>query len=287
MARYLFLFLFLGLGKATFGQLDLLDDEKEEEQINYTKATFKTNRIINGHSIETVAKKEMDLKISHRFGFINTGAYELFGLDQASMRIGADYGITDDFNVGIGRSNVAKTYDGFVKYKFLKQSTGKKMMPITAAWVSTMGVTTQRWTDPDREKLFSSRLHYTHQLLIARKFSEGFSAQFMPTVVHKNLVDSTDLSNDIVTLGIGLRQKLNPRTSVNLEYYYVLPGQIEEDKVNALSLGFDIETGGHVFQLFFTNASAPFEKSFITDNNAKWLDGDIRFGFNVARVFNF
>ncbi|MCO4755640.1 MAG: hypothetical protein KC478_14255, partial [Bacteriovoracaceae bacterium] len=96
-----------------------------------------------------------------------------------------------------GRSNVAKTYDGFVKYKFLKQSTGKKMMPITAAWVSTMGVTTQRWTDPDREKLFSSRLHYTHQLLIARKFSEGFSAQFMPTVVHKNLVDSTDLSNDM------------------------------------------------------------------------------------------
>lgn len=278
----------LGLSLNSVAQeLDLLDDEPIEEQVNYAFATFKTNRVVNGHSIETVAKREMDFKISHRFGFLNTGPYELFGLDQANIRIGVDYGITDNINIGFGRSNIDKTYDGFVKYKFLKQTSGAKNIPLTATWVSTMGVTSTRWRFPDRENYFSSRLHYTHQLLLARKFSEGLSVQLSPTVVHKNLVDSSRFSNDIFSLGIGIRQKLTSRTSLNLEYFYVLPGQMEEDKTNALSLGFDIETGGHVFQLFFTNAAAPFEKGFITDTRGDWLAGDVRFGFNVARIFNF
>jgi hypothetical protein len=101
------------------------------------------------------------------------------------------------------------------------------------------------------------------------------------------LVDSANLKNDILALGIGVRQKLTNRTTLNLEYYYALPDQLEENKTNVLSIGFDIETGGHVFQLFFTNSSGPFEKSFITDTKAKWLDGDVRFGFNIARVFDF
>ncbi|MGB0851256.1 MAG: DUF5777 family beta-barrel protein, partial [Bacteroidia bacterium] len=200
--------------------LDLLDDT-EEEVTNYTIATFKTNRVVNGHSIETVAKREFDFKISHRFGFLSTGAYELFGLDQATMRIGGDYGITDNLNVGLGRSTVDKTYDGFVKYKFLKQSSGVKNMPVTAAWISHAGVTTLEWTQPDRENLFSSRLHYTHQLLVARKFTEGLSVQLSPTLVHKNLVDSSNQANDILAFGVGLRQKLTTRTTLNVEYFYV------------------------------------------------------------------
>jgi hypothetical protein len=150
-----------------------------------------------------------------------------------------------------------------------------------------MGVTTLKWSNPDRENYFSSRLHYTHQLLIARKFTEGLSVQLSPTLVHKNLIDSANLKNDILALGIGVRKKLTNRTTLNLEYYYTLPDQLEENKTNVLSVGFDIETGGHVFQLFFTNSSGPFEKAFITDTKAKWLDGDVRFGFNIARVFNF
>ena len=203
------------------------------------------------------------------------------------MRIGGDYGITDNLNVGIGRSTEDKTYDGFVKYKFIKQSTGAKKMPVTATWVSHMGITTSKFTQTTRENEFSHRVHYTHQLLVARKFTEGLSVQLSPTLVHKNLVDSTSSSNDILTLGIGVRQKLTTRTTLNLEYYYVLPDQLENDKTNALSVGFDIETGGHVFQLFFTNSSGPFEKAFITDTKAKWLDGDVRFGFNIARTFDF
>lgn len=288
MNRFGYILCFWGLSLFSYAQdLDLLDDEPVAEQTNYAFATFKTNRVVNGHSIETVAKREMDLKISHRFGFLNTGPYELFGLDQANIRIGVDYGLTDDINIGFGRSNFEKTYDGLVKYKFLKQSSGAKKIPITATWVSTMGINSTRWPFPNRENYFSSRLHYTHQLLLARKFSEGLSVQLTPTVVHLNLVDSARFNNDILSLGLGIRQKLTARTSLNLEYFYVFPGQMEEAKTNALSVGFDIETGGHVFQLFFTNAAAPFEKGFITDTRGDWLNGDVRFGFNVARIFNF
>jgi len=287
MNKILFFFILLATTKLCLAQdLDLLD-EPELETIDYTTATFKTNRVVNGHSIETVAKNEFDFKISHRFGFLSGGPYDMFGLDQATMRIGGDYGITNNLNVGLGRSTVDKTYDGFVKYKFLKQSTGLKTMPVTATWISHMGITTLKWPQPDRQNYFSSRLHYTHQLLIARKFTEGLSVQLSPTLVHKNIVDSTKFKNDILSLGVGVRQKLTSRTTLNLEYYYVIPNQLEEDKTNVLSVGFDIETGGHVFQLFFTNSSGPFEKAFITDTKAKWLDGDIRFGFNIARVFNF
>ncbi|MBT8326552.1 MAG: hypothetical protein KJP21_02435 [Bacteroidia bacterium] len=285
--KYILLLAIIFFSSVTYAQdLDLLEEE-DEETIEYTSATFKTNRVINGHSIETVAKREFDLKISHRFGFLSTGAYDFFGLDQATLRIGGDYGITDNINIGVGRSNVAKTYDGFVKYKLLRQSSGLKKMPITATWISHMGVTTLKWTKPDRENKPSSRLHYTHQLLLARKFTEGLSIQLSPTVVHKNLVDSSSFKNDILSVGIGLRQKLTTRTTLNLEYFYVLPNQISNENTNALSVGFDIETGGHIFQLFFTNSAAPFEKGFITDTKAKWTEGDVRFGFNIARIFNF
>ncbi len=271
---------------STLGQeLDLLD--ADEPIINYTSATFKTNRVVNGHSIETVAKREFDFKISHRFGFLSGGAYDLFGLDQATMRIGGDYGITDNVNIGIGRSTVDKTYDGFIKYKFLQQSTGAKEMPLTAVWMSHAGISTLKWTQPERENLFSSRVHYVHQLLLARKFTDGLSVQLSPTLVHKNLVSADSLSNDIFSLGVGIRKKITNRTTLNFEYFYVLPDQLEANRNNVLSLGFDIETGGHVFQLFFTNSSGPFEKAIITDTNAKWLDGDVRFGFNIARIFDF
>lgn len=283
--KYLMWAIVLSTAAVQAQDLDLLDDE-EPTTTTYTQATFKTNRVVNGHSIETVAKRELDFKISHRFGFLSGGAYDFFGLDQATMRIGADYGVTDNINIGLGRSTVDKTYDGFVKYKFLKQSTGTKNMPVSAVWISHMGVTTLKWPQPDRENYASSRLHYTHQLLVARKINSGLSIQLSPTVVHKNLVDSSQYKNDILSLGIGVRQKLTSRTTLNLEYFYVLPNQLEEDKTNALSIGFDVETGGHVFQLFFTNSSGPFEKAFITDNRTKWLNGDIRFGFNIARIFN-
>lgn len=251
----------------------------------YTTATFKTTRLVNGHSVENVAKGVMDVKISHRFGHINEGGYELFGLDKATMRMGIDYGITRYLMVGIGRSTYQKTYDGYFKLKILRQSKGKKKMPITLSYVPTIALRTLKYADPTINNYYSSRLFYTHQLIIGRKFSEGTSIQLMPTFVHQNLVTGVNDPNDMFAIGIGGRQKLTKRISFNIEYYYQLPDYKLPGTTNSLSVGFDIETGGHVFQLHFTNSQGMNERTFISDTKGRWDKGDILFGFNISRVF--
>jgi len=274
-------------------QDDLLSLIEEEETTEYAVAAFKTNRVVNGHSIENTAGGVLDVKISHRFSPISNGLYDIFGLDGATIRIGVDYGINDRLMVGIGRNSFEKIYDGFVKYKLLRQSTGKVNMPVTLVYLADLQIRTLKFADPDRENYFSSRLYYTHQILIGRKFSEGFSAQLMPTLVHRNLVPTNEDKNDVLALGFAARQKLGKRVAVTAEYYYVLPDQISQDFTNSLSIGFDIETGGHVFQFSFSNTPHMTYKGFITETTDKWFhenDGEsllsgIRFGFNIARVF--
>lgn len=266
----------------------LLEEElkaNDENKVSYTTATFKTTRLIDGHSVENVAPGVLDFKISHRFGTIggvNGGSYNLFGLDNATMRMGFDYGLTNTLMIGIGRSTVLKTYDAFLKWKILRQSTGKRKIPITLSYVPTLGLISFR--DTATYKFFSSRLNFTHQLLIGRKFSDGLSLQLMPTLVHRNYpVDGGP--NDVFALGMGGRQKLSKRTSFNVEYYYQIPEYRVPGSTNVLSLGFDIETGGHVFQLHVTNSSSMTESNFITGNKGSWSKGEILFGFNISRVF--
>ncbi len=263
---------------------DLLDGI-EETPTDYTIATFKSTRVINGHSVENVAGGVMDFRISHRFGQLDQGFYDMFGLDVATMRLGFEYGINDRLMVGLGRSTYEKTYDGFVKYKLLRQSTGKKNMPITASYMGATTVNTLKWVDPTRENYFTSRLNYVHQLLIGRKFSSSTSLQLSPTLVHRNLVSKSIYKNDVFAIGIGGRQKINNRISLNAEYFYVLPNQIDPAFKNSLSLGFDVETGGHVFQLHFTNSTPQIEKGFIAETTGSWLKKGIHFGFNISRVF--
>jgi len=264
--------------------LDLLSDD--EPTVEYATAGFKTTRIINGHSFEMNSEGVLDFKISHRFGRLNGGAYELFGLDAASIRIGLDYGVTPWLNVGVGRSSVGKVYDGFVKMKFLRQQTGKKNIPISILWVSDLAVSSLRNTNSEIEPyLKSHRLFYTHQLIVGRKFTDGISVQFMPSIVHRNFVMTRAESNDVLVLGVGGRMKLSKRVALNVEYYYTLPNQLDPRYTNSLSIGFDIETGGHVFQLHFTNSTGMVENAFMTETTGDWLKGDIHFGFNVSRVF--
>ncbi len=259
----------------------------------YATATFKATRLINGHSIENAAAGVLDFKISHRFGMVNKGSYELYGLDQATMRIGFDYGITKRLNIGIGRSTFQKQYDGFVKLKLLRQSKGGKWAsPVSVSAVSTVMLKTLKSNDPVTENYYNSRFSFAHQLIIARKFNEGLSLQLMPSFVHYNLAQSLTEPNDVFALGIGGRIKLNKRLSFNAEYYPVLPVNFVEGQnhrlagtKNSLALGFDIETGGHVFQLHFTNSTGMTEKTFITETTGDFFKGDIHFGFNVSRVF--
>jgi hypothetical protein len=258
----------------------------EDEITDYTYATFKTTRLVLGQSVENPAPGVLLFMIQHHFGYINTGAYELWGLDQATIRLGFEYGINDWLAVGIGRSSYKKTYDGFVKAKILRQSTGVVNMPLTLSYFGSTALTSLKWSEPDRENFFTSRMAFTHQLLIARKFSPAISLQITPTLIHKNLVATSEDKNDIMATGIGGRIKLTNRMSLNAEYFYVFPDQIVTDEYDdSFSIGFDIETGGHVFQLFFTNSNPIFESGFITETRGRWLDGDIYFGFNISRVF--
>lgn len=257
----------------------------EEPVTEYTYATFKSTRVINMHSVENPAPGVMDFRVSHRFGAINTGGENLFGLDQAYMRLGFEFGITDRLMAGIGRSNVNKEIDTFVKYKILRQSSGAKTMPITLSYFGSMVIRTSEWENPDRKNYFTSRLYYCHQLLIARKFNEALSLQLAPTLVHRNMVKDSTIKNDVYALGAGGRYKLTKRTSFNIEYFYVLPDQLESIYKNSLTIGFDIETGGHVFQLHFTNSKPMNEKGFITETTGDWGKGDIQFGFNISRMF--
>lgn len=267
---------------------DLLSILGEDEAVNIVKASFKTNRVVNLHSLENTAGGELDVKISHRFGELNGGLYNLFGLDDASTRLGMDYGITDRLQVGIGRSGFNKTYDGYVKMKLLQQTTGAKEMPITAAFFTSIAIYTDNALKPQGtnvEYYFTNRLSYTFQMILGRKFSEGFSLQLSPTLVHRNLVQTADEAHDVLALGVAGRVKLSKRVAINGEYVYVLPGQLAPEYTNSLSIGFDIETGGHVFQLHFTNSKPMYETGYITETSGKWGEGDIYFGFNISRIF--
>lgn len=285
----LFLILsFLAMSISSFAQDDLLALLGEEEPTqDFATAGFKTTRIINGHSFEMNAHGVMDFKISHRFGQLNTGAYNLFGLDNAYMRLGLDYGVTEWLNVGVGRTGGAfKYYDGFVKARILRQQTGKKNVPVHLLWVTDLNIDANRVIDTTLQPYpFSNRMYYTHQLIVGRKFNDAFSLQFMPTLVHRNYVDTRIESNDVIVFGVGGRMKLTRRIAINVEYYYALPDQLATQYTNSLSVGFDIETGGHVFQLHFTNSRGMAESVFLTETTGKWGAGDIHFGFNVSRVF--
>jgi hypothetical protein len=263
---------------------DLLEG-LEEEPTDYTTATFKTTRVINGHSVENVGGGVLDFRISHRFGTIDQGFYDLFGLDAATMRLGFEYGLTDRLMVGVGRSTYEKSYDGFVKYKILRQSKGKVNMPVTMSYFASTSINTLKWPDPNRKNYFTSRLNYVHQLIVGRKLNGSTSVQITPSLVHRNLIKNNTVKNDVFAIGFGGRQKLNSRISLNAEYFYVLPNQISPEFKNSLSVGFDIETGGHVFQLQFTNSTPQIEKGFIAETTGDWLKKGIHFGFNLSRVF--
>jgi Membrane bound beta barrel domain (DUF5777) len=274
-------------GQTLTAQTSLLDElGKDEVTTEYVKYSFKTNRVINLHSLESTAAGVMDFKMSHRFNPVDKGLYDLFGLDGAQQRFGFDFGLTDDLTVGVNRNSYKKALDGFVKYRILRQSTGKVNMPITLAVMTSAALETQKFDDPNRTNYFSSRMFYTSQIIVGRKFSEALSLELVPTYVHRNLVGLATEKNDVFALAAGGRVRLTKRLAVTGEYMYVFPNQLRSDFKNMLSVGLDIETGGHVFQLHFTNAPSMSEYSFTTQNETDFFgQGGIRFGFNVSRVF--
>ncbi len=287
MKTYLLILFLIAPAIELIAQDDLMAllEKEWEPAINYTEATFKGTRLINGHSIETRKKGVLDFIIGHRFGRINSGAYEFFGLDQSNVRIGFDYGLTNRLNIGIGRNSFEKTYDSFLKYKLMKQQSGSRQLPVSIVAFSSIAIKTLRTNDPATETDFISSLTYTYQIIIARKFSPSFSFQLLPSLVHRNAVLPDLEGNDIYALGAGGRVKLTKRLSLNAEYYYQFNRIANSLIQNSFALGVDIETGGHVFQLQLTNSRAMIEKGFITETTGNFFRGDIHFGFNISRTF--
>ncbi|HET6768387.1 MAG TPA: DUF5777 family beta-barrel protein [Chitinophagaceae bacterium] len=260
----------------------LKDLETETPKKEYITNAFKSSRVINGHSMELIGKGVLDFRILHRFGTVNQGVNELFGLDDASMRMGFDYGLGKNLTIGIGRTTFKKELDGFVKWRAVRQAVGGS--PFSWVLVTGMSVFTFKNTDPQKEISFSSRAGYYYQSIFGRKFTEKFSLQLSPTLVHRNEVEAGDV-NDIWSLGIGGRLKVSKRTAVVIDYFPVLNHPKNSTNKDAVSIGFDIETGGHVFQLHFSNTTGMNERAFITDTQNSWGKGEIRFGFNLSRVF--
>jgi hypothetical protein len=253
--------------------------------ITPVSATFKDTRIINVQSNETPGKNVLHFVIAHRFGQINEGAYALWGLDNASMRMAFDYGITDRLAIGIARSTFQKTYEANIKWRALRQNSDNSM-PVSVTLYSVAMANGLKWSDPTRENFFTSRLSYVNQAIVAKKWSSKLSTALIPSFIHRNLVETLADANDQWTLGAGARYKLTSRASINAEYHYAIAG-LPTDHVNSLSIGMDIETGGHVFQLHVTNSQGMFERAFLTETGGQWRDGALYFGFNLSRVFDF
>ncbi|WP_421875079.1 DUF5777 family beta-barrel protein [Marinoscillum sp.] len=285
MIRTLFTCILLLLIHVLTAQDDLLADLQAEEEPtqNITTATFKGTRIINGHSIETRDQGTLEFIISHRFGTVNSGAYQFWGLDQSNIRLALEYALTDRLMAGLGRSSFEKTFDGFVKYRVLQQQTGVKKVPVSITWFSSATIKTLKRFDGYPID-FTDRMAVTHQALIARKITPALSLQITPSYTFYELVEENETSDHVWALGVGGRMKVSKRVTINAEYF---PQLVDKGSqyLDAFAIGVDIETGGHVFQLQLTNATAMIEKGFIGETTNDFFNGDIHFGFNISRAF--
>lgn len=279
--KRIFLIIFFLNSISLFSQSDLLDMLLISDQPEYISYLFKGTKVVNAQSVELPAKGVLQFNIQHRFGPLNSGLYNLYGLDFSKVRLSFDYGIQDWLAISIGRSSSLKIVDLNSKIRLKRQI--KKGFPVTIVLNSASYIKQWQFSQSeDNNFVFNNQLSYANQILFARKINRNFSLQLTPSVVHYNLVQIENESNDKYSLGIGGRHKLTKRISLNAEYFYQLN---DKRNYNVLSFGFDIETGGHVFQLHLSNSSAMIEPEFISQTNGEWFNGDIYFGFNISRVF--
>ncbi len=279
-----------GLNKFSLAQnwLDSLSNEPGSK--NYSAAAFKTTRLINVHTLETVGKRTLDFRISHRFDAINTGSYNLWGLDgPATIRLGLEYSHDGCLMAGIGRSSLEKMWDGFLKYRLYRQTDDNKH-PLSVTLFSGMYYTSQKDLDKaangfDKYEHETSRLSYAFEAIAGRKFSGKFSLQAAPFFVHYNLVDKFTDQNDVYGVSFATRFKFSKRSAITAEYSWRINDYSQTTFYDSMGIGYEVETGGHVFQIHFTNSSGIVENQFLAHTRSKWDNAGIRLGFNISRVF--
>ncbi len=246
--------------------------------------TFRSTRLINNHTTELLKPGIMEMRISHRFGAINTGVDEFWGLDQASIRLALEYGLNDWINVGLGRTTYQKSVDAFAKVRLLQNDDAT----FNIVYYGNTTVNTLPYSDLELDNEFNHRLAFVNQLLISKKVNQSLSLQLMPTIVHKNLVTYNDDPNTRVTLGAGGKINVTKVTSIQAEYHYRFGDQNSIDYQtynNSFSLGVGFHTKGHFFECHLTNSAPIIDKGFLTETSGTWMDGDVRIGFNIIRDF--
>lgn len=281
----LFILVLFTAGSAYTQDLEAILEEESTPVSQKVLGTFNGTRLLNGHSIETRSGGILEFLISHRFGRVNSGFDQLFGLDDSNIRFGFEYAFSDKFTLALGRSSFEKTFDTYAKYKLLEQQTGANSFPLSVTLFGSATLRTLKDFLPGEEPSFSEKLTYTTQILIASKINENLSLQFAPTYIHFNRTPETTDPNSMLALGLGTRIKISKRVSLNAEYYYNMNLFESSDFKNSLAFGIDIETGGHIFQIIMGNSVSMIEKGFIAETTGNFFGGDIHLGFNISRAF--
>jgi hypothetical protein len=269
---------------------DLLNMVAEKPKKEYVSATFKTTRLINFHTVEVLSRRSLDFRISHRFGDFNSGAYNAWGVDGgANIRLALEYCHGSRLMFGVGRSSGKKIADGFLKYRLLKQTTKGGGMPVSVTLFTSVYHTFMQNVIVDGENKYqnvSDRLSYCNQIMIGRKFNSRFSFQLTAAMVHVNLVEKITDKNDCFLAGAVTRFKFAKRQAITVEYGLRLNKYSKDKYYDSFGIGYDLETGGHVFQIHLTNSFGLTEDQYFMYTNTSWDNWGIRLGFNISRVFS-
>ena len=293
LKKLLLVFILTFIFFSSFAQdmLGSLDSMSTGER-DFVTATFKTTRLVDQHTLETVGSHTLDFRISHRFGPVNSGAYNAWGIDgPANIRLSLEYSHDGRFMFGLGRSSYDKVVDGFLKFKLLRQTTDNaipfSVTLFSGTYYTTLKDVNKKANGYDKYEHASSRLSYCFEMMIGRKFTPSFSFQLAPWFVHYNLVDNITDKNDAYGLAGLFRLKFTKHSAITAEYGYRFKNDysIVNTYYDNMSIGYELETGGHVFQIHFTNSFGLVESQFFPHTNSKWNNAGIRLGFNISRVF--
>lgn len=281
--------------KDTSATDSLMNSLAAAEKSEPVLATFKSTRLILSETSETIKKNNLNFLVIHRFGDIggtDGGGKTLLGLDNSSdIYIGFEYGLTNNLDIDFGRSKYEQLLDLGLKYNFLHQTADDKspvaITVIAKTALRPYSVATNVFDD------YTNRLNYFVQAIFARKFSSRLSVQVAPSFLRNNLPFPYLAGNEqnIFSLSAAGRYKFTKRMGIVLDYAHPFSkfrnNSTSPKFYDPSGIGIEIETGGHVFTMNFSNAQAISPVNYLADTQSNWSKGQYRFGFTISRVFNF
>ncbi|WP_241448760.1 DUF5777 family beta-barrel protein [Aquimarina pacifica] len=268
--------------------LDALEKEYPDTP-QYEMATFKTTRIALGHSIENRKKGVLEIRTTNRFWNLpNNQDSQSFFVDKVSSRIALEYGVSDRMTIGVGGTTFDGVFDGFLKYKLIRQRSDAKGSPLSVTLFQGGSYRSKRFGNINAFDEFYDKVALTSQVLIAHKFNPKFSVQLAPTFIHRGSTVFEEDPENQFALGIAARHKIGGHASIISEYYHVMNPLESIDTYNAFALGVNWELSDVMLQFYMTNARSTVEDAFITQttNNFNFKDGNFHFGFNATFILH-